>query len=77
MLAQDYTNRSDLRGGSTLGRIALSKLSITSVDIGLPQLAMHSINEVAGTKDVKFMVYALREFYNTVLEFSGNQINIK
>ena len=74
---QDYTNRSDLRGGSTLGRIALSKLSITSVDIGLPQLAMHSINEVAGAKDVKYMVYALREFYNTTLEFSGNQINIK
>ena len=74
---QDYTNRSDLRGGSTLGRIQLSKLSITSVDIGLPQLAMHSINEVAGTKDVKYMVYALREFYNTVIDFNGNQINIK
>lgn len=74
---QDYTNRSDLRGGSTLGRIALSKLSINAIDIGLPQLAMHSINEVAGTKDLKYMVYALREFYNSALEKNGNKINIK
>ena len=62
---QDYTNRSDLRGGSTLGRIQLEKLSIKAVDIGLAQLAMHSSYETAGAKDLKEMVLALKEFYET------------
>ena len=62
---QDYTNRSDLRGGSTLGRIQLEKLSIKALDIGLAQLAMHSAYETAGAKDLKEMVLALKEFYET------------
>ncbi|MBR6517323.1 MAG: M18 family aminopeptidase [Bacilli bacterium] len=74
---QDYTNRSDLRGGSTLGRIALEKLSINALDIGLAQLAMHSIMETAGSKDIKYMVSALKEFYQIDLEIDGVNINIK
>ena len=74
---QDYTNRSDLRGGSTLGRIALEKLSINALDIGLAQLAMHSIMETAGTKDIKYMVSALKEFYQIDLDIDGVNINIK
>lgn len=49
---QELANRSDIRGGSTLGNIALSHVSLSSVDIGLPQLAMHSTMEVLGQKDV-------------------------
>lgn len=64
---QMNTNRSDIPGGSTLGAISLSNVSIHSVDIGLPQLAMHSACETAGALDYKEMVKALIEFYNTHL----------
>lgn len=74
---QDYTNRSDLRGGSTLGRIQLEKLSIKALDIGLAQLAMHSSNEVAGSKDLKDMVKALKEFYQTKIILENSNIIIK
>ena len=74
---QDYTNRSDLRGGSTLGRIQLEKLSIKAVDIGLAQLAMHSSVETAGAKDLKEMVLALKEFFSTDIETSGVNIFLK
>lgn len=73
---QDYTNRSDLRGGSTLGHIALEKLSITSIDIGLAQLAMHSINETAGSKDIQYMVKALKEFFSSKISFDRNNIKL-
>ena len=48
---QTYANKSDIPGGSTLGNISTAHLSIPTVDIGLPQLAMHSAFETAGTKD--------------------------
>lgn len=61
---QNYTNRSDMRGGGTLGYVLLSKLSVNSVDIGLPQLAMHSSFETAGVKDIYFLHKALVAYYN-------------
>lgn len=48
---QNYANRSDMAGGSTLGNIATTLVPIQAVDIGLPQLAMHSPYETAGVKD--------------------------
>lgn len=45
---QRYSNRADLPGGSTLGNISTAHLSVPTVDIGLPQLAMHSVCETAG-----------------------------
>ena len=45
---QFFANRSDAAGGSTLGNIAMSQVSMNGVDIGLPQLAMHSSYETAG-----------------------------
>ena len=62
---QLFSNRSDMRGGGTLGNIALSHVSMNSVDIGLPQLAMHSAYETAGVKDVDYMIDALKKFYET------------
>ena len=52
-------------GGSTLGNIANSHVSLNTVDIGLPQLAMHSCYETAGVQDVEAMTRALTTFYNT------------
>jgi aspartyl aminopeptidase len=64
---QSYCNRADLAGGSTLGNISLTHVSIPSADIGLPQLAMHSCFETAGCTDVGYMVDALTAFYSTSL----------
>ncbi len=61
------TNRSDIPGGSTLGAISLSNVSIHSIDIGLPQIAMHSAMETAGSFDYEELIKALKEFYNTHL----------
>ncbi len=58
------TNRSDIRGGSTLGAISLAHVSIPSVDIGLAQLAMHSSYETAGVKDLEYLIKAVIEFYS-------------
>ena len=55
---QVFVNHSDEPGGSTLGNISNSHVSVNTADIGLPQLAMHSSYEVAGIKDIEY----LREF---------------
>lgn len=60
---QAYTNRSDIAGGSTLGNILMAQVSMNTVDIGLPQLAMHSAFETAGAKDLDWMIRALSVFY--------------
>ena len=60
---QHFVNRSDLLGGSTLGNISNTHVSMDTVDIGLPQLAMHSLYETAGTKDLEYLLKALEEFW--------------
>lgn len=64
---QYFSNRSDMVGGSTLGNIAMSQVSMNAVDIGLPQLAMHSCYETAGVKDTWYLIKATEEFYNSRL----------
>ena len=73
---QFFTNRSDLRGGGTLGNILLSHISFNSVDIGLPQLAMHSSYETAGSKDLIYMIKALKEFYGSKIIIDENKLKI-
>ena len=60
---QAYANRSDIAGGSTLGNILMAQVSMNTVDIGLPQLAMHSAFETAGAKDLDWLIRALSVFY--------------
>lgn len=60
---QTYANRSDMAGGSTLGNISTAHVSVSSVDIGLPQLAMHSAVETAGSRDTEYAVRALGAFF--------------
>lgn len=60
---QDYTNRSDIAGGSTLGNISAGQVSVPTVDIGLAQLAMHSAVETAGSRDVEYLVKVLKVFF--------------
>lgn len=60
---QVFYNHSDVIGGSTLGNISTAHVSVKSVDIGLAQLAMHSAVETAGTKDVQYLVEALKVYF--------------
>ena len=60
---QAYSNRADLPGGSTLGNISTSHLSVPAVDVGLAQLAMHASYEVAGVKDLEYLVQAMTAYY--------------
>ena len=60
---QSFWNRADLMGGSTLGNISSTQVAIASVDLGLPQLAMHSCYETAGVKDTEYLVKALETLY--------------
>ncbi|WP_051545148.1 M18 family aminopeptidase [Butyrivibrio sp. MC2021] len=52
---QTFTNRSDMAGGSTLGNISTQQVAVSTVDIGLAQLAMHSPYETAGSKDPEYL----------------------
>jgi len=61
---QRYSNRADLPGGSTLGNISTAHVSVHSVDIGLPQLAMHASYEVAGVQDTESLIRAMTAYYS-------------
>lgn len=69
---QLFTNRSDMRGGSTLGNISNSHVSLMAVDIGLAQLAMHSCYETAGIKDIEYMEKAIKVFYSSTLKINND-----
>ncbi len=61
---QVFANRSDLPGGSTLGNLSNRHVSVRAVDIGLPQLAMHSAYETAGVMDTAYLIEAARVYYS-------------
>ena len=69
---QTYYNRADLPGGSTLGNISLSQVSVPSADIGLAQLAMHSCYETAGVKDAEYLAQAMTAYYSANLEMDAS-----
>ena len=68
---QRFANRADMAGGSTLGNIANTQVSLNTVDIGLAQLAMHSAWATAGAEDPAAMVRALTAFYGRALTLTG------
>ncbi|MBQ2926942.1 MAG: M18 family aminopeptidase [Oscillospiraceae bacterium] len=74
---QTYCNRADIPGGSTLGNISLSQVSVPTVDIGLPQLAMHACYETAGVQDVQDLETVMTRFYSTTLEKAGEGYTIR
>ena len=68
---QVFANRSDLRGGTTLGGVSTTRVSIPSVDIGLAQLAMHSCYETGGVQDLEDLVKLMRTCYGCTFRTDG------
>lgn len=65
---QNYYNRPDIPGGSTLGCISIGQVSVPTVDIGLPQLAMHSCYETAAVADAIYLEDAMEQYFGSTLE---------
>ena len=73
---QEYFNRSDIRGGSTLGDISISHVSVLSADIGLAQLAMHSSYETMGAKDLQDMIKLIETYYSSNITLEDANIKL-
>ena len=73
---QSYSNRPDQMGGTTLGAIAGTHVSITTVDAGLPQLSMHSATETIAASDLTDMVKILFELYSSGIAKTESKIDI-
>ena len=71
---QTYYNRADIPGGSTLGNISLSHVSVPTADIGLPQLAMHSCYETVAVRDVQLLTEAMKSYYESALDCQADGI---
>ncbi len=73
---QKFSNRADMPGGSTLGSISNTKVSLPTVDIGLAQLAMHSASETSGVRDLGDLIKVLSEFYSSRIQRSNSVTKI-
>lgn len=71
---QVYCNRSDKRGGSTLGNLSEAQVPVRGVDIGAAQLAMHSARETAGSLDVEYLSKAMTAFYQSDFTLSDDGV---
>ena len=60
---QKFINRTDLACGSTIGPLTAREIGIKTLDVGSPTFAMHSIRELAGTRDLDYLYRALSAFY--------------
>lgn len=69
---QTFHNRSDMLGGSTLGNISNTQVALNTVDIGLPQLAMHSPYETAGARDTESLVKAAGVLFSSSIRGNGD-----
>ena len=61
---QKFVNRSDVRGGTTIGPVTAANLTIPVIDMGAPVLGMHSIRELASVKDNYYTIKAFTEFFS-------------
>ena len=73
---QMFCNRSDIRGGSTLGSISNTKVPLHAVDIGVAQLAMHSSYETCGAFDTGYMINSMKEFFSSSLLVKNGSVEI-
>lgn len=69
---QSFANRSDKVGGSTLGNLSNTQVSVHALDIGIAQLAMHSNYETCGIKDTGYAIKALTKFFNSNIKIEDS-----
>ena len=60
---QHFASRNNIACGSTIGPITATRLGIDTIDVGIPQLSMHSAREVCGTQDPIFLRDALQSYF--------------
>ncbi len=60
---QVFNNRSDVKGGGTIGPIISSEYGVLTVDIGNPSLSMHAVRELGGTDDCYYMTKLFRALF--------------
>lgn len=73
---QDYYNRSDIRGGSTIGNIVGVHTSAYTVDMGLAQLGMHSPYETGGADDTMYLYRAMEAFYSSSFSVTADGLQL-
>jgi aspartyl aminopeptidase len=73
--SQEFCVRSDLACGSTIGPILASGLGVRTVDVGAPQLAMHSIREMAGVADCGHALAHLTAFFQDFSRFASVDVD--
>lgn len=61
---QSFVARSDMGCGSTIGPITAARLGVKTLDVGIPQLAMHSCRELTGAEDPLRLTKVLKLFFN-------------
>jgi len=61
---QNFVSRADLSCGSTIGPLTSSEIGVRTLDMGVPQLAMHSIREIAGKEDAYSLFNLLSSFFS-------------
>ena len=61
---QKFVNRSDVRGGTTIGPMSAADLCIPVIDMGAPLIGMHSIRELASVKDNFYTIEAFTKFFS-------------
>ena len=62
---QQFVSRADMGCGSTIGPISSSRLGVATIDVGIPQLAMHSCRELTGSKDSLRLAMVLGAFFDS------------
>ena len=66
-----------MQTGSTLSGLSIRHVSIDSIDVGIPQLAMHSANEVIGSDDTYYLYKSFKKFYNVLIDYDLEEIKVK
>ena len=62
--SQSFVMRSDMACGSTIGPITATELGVTTLDVGVPTFAMHSIRELAGADDAAALARVVKAYYD-------------
>jgi aspartyl aminopeptidase len=62
---QSFVSRNDMGCGSTIGPITAARLGVPTLDVGIPQLGMHSPRELAGAEDPVHLYAVLQAFFNS------------